>query len=85
MLCLEAFYLHGSDRFRSQPYIQEEHENISGLDKQYQRQCIFHRCRIWDCGFDAFNNNDHGENTDFILLGGECVGFLRRRFTGSRA
>ena len=72
-MCSEAFYLHGSDRFHGPPYIQDEHENIPGLDRQYQKQCIFHRCRVWNRGFNAFNNNDHSENTEILYCHVENV------------
>lgn len=62
----EAFYLHGSDRGGRQPYIQHEHEGIPGLSDQYQRTCIFNRCNVTDCGFNAFNNNDFSENTSIL-------------------
>lgn len=62
----EAFYLHGSDRYGEPPYIQEPHEGMDELQKQYTKSCIFNRCRVVDCGFNAFNNNDHGENTSIL-------------------
>jgi len=62
----EAFYLHGSDRYGLPPYIQAPHEGIPGLDQQYTRSCIYHRVHVHDCGFNAFNNNDHGENTSIL-------------------
>lgn len=59
----EAFYLHGSDRSGAPPYIQAPHEEFTTLSSQYTRQCIYHRCHVSDCGFNAFNNNDFAENT----------------------
>ncbi len=62
----EAFYLHGSDRYGTPSYIQGPHENHPGLDHQFTKSCIYHRCRVEDCGFNAFNNNDHAENTSIL-------------------
>ena len=59
----EALYLHGSDRGGTPPFIQKEHEGIESIFHQYTKQCIFRRCRVFDCGFNAFNNNDFAENT----------------------
>jgi len=62
----EVFYLHGSDRFDSPPYIQAPHEAMPELQRQYTKSCIFQRCNVSDCGFNVFNNNDHGENTSIL-------------------
>lgn len=59
----EAFYLHGSDRYGTPPYIQAPHEGMPELQKQYTKSCTYHRCQVSDCGFNAFNNNDAAENT----------------------
>ncbi len=59
----EAFYLHGSDRGGKRPFIQAPHEGMESVRKQYTKQCVFRRCRVSDCGFNAFNNNDFAENT----------------------
>ncbi|MBO4303024.1 MAG: right-handed parallel beta-helix repeat-containing protein [Lentisphaeria bacterium] len=59
----EALYLHGSDRGGRHPFIQKPHEGLSSIEKQYTKQCIFRRCRVFNCGFNAFNNNDFAENT----------------------
>lgn len=62
----EAFYLHGSDRYGKAPYIQAPHEGMPELQKQYTKSCIYHRCHVSDCAFNAFNNNDHAENTSIL-------------------
>lgn len=62
----ETFYSHGSDRYKNHSYIQSPHEGIEELDNQYTKSCSFHRCNVKDCGFNAFNNNDHAENTNII-------------------
>jgi hypothetical protein len=62
----EAFYSHGADRYGLPPYIQAPHEGRPELQKQYTRSCVFHRCHVSDCGFNAFNNNDHAENTSIL-------------------
>ena len=36
------------------------------LHKQYTKSCVFHRCHVSDCGFNAFNNNDFAENTSIL-------------------
>ncbi|MGX8717174.1 MAG: hypothetical protein ACSW8C_04260, partial [bacterium] len=59
----EALYLHGSDRGGTPPFIQVDHAGIESIYHQYTKQCIFRRCRVFDCGFNAFNNNDWAENT----------------------
>lgn len=70
----EALYLHGSDRGGRKPFIQKQHEGMSSIDKQYTKQCIFRRCRVFDCGFNAFNNNDFAENTIIEFCHVENVG-----------
>lgn len=72
----EAFYLHGAERFGSPPYIQAPHEGMTELREQYTKSCIFHRCHVADCVFNAFNNNDHGENTSILHCHVERVGNL---------
>jgi len=72
----EAFYLHGSGRYGSPPNIQAPHEGMPELQKQYTKSCIFHRCHVSDCLFNAFNNNDHGENTSILHCHVERVGNL---------
>ncbi|MFA7158987.1 MAG: right-handed parallel beta-helix repeat-containing protein [Kiritimatiellia bacterium] len=62
----EAFYSHGADRYGLPPYIQAPHEGRPELLKQYTKSCVFHRCHVSDCGFNAFNNNDHAENTSIL-------------------
>ncbi|HWL53336.1 MAG TPA: right-handed parallel beta-helix repeat-containing protein [Chthoniobacteraceae bacterium] len=62
----EAFYLHGGDRYGTPPYIQAPHEGMPELHEQYTRSCVYHRCHVSDCGFNAFNNNDHAENTSIL-------------------
>jgi hypothetical protein len=62
----EAFYSHGSERYGLPPYIQAPHEGMPELNKQYTKSCVFHRCHVSDCGFNAFNNNDHAENTSIL-------------------
>ncbi len=62
----EAFYSHGADRYGMPPYIQAPHEGQPELLRQYTKSCVFHRCRVSDCGFNAFNNNDHAENTSIL-------------------
>lgn len=62
----EAFYSHGSDRYGNPPYIQAPHIHFPEIHTQYTQSCSFHRCRVTDCGFNAFNNNDHAENTNII-------------------
>jgi hypothetical protein len=62
----EAFYSHGADRYGKPPYIQSPHEGMPELHKQYTKSCVFHRCHVSDCGFNAFNNNDHAENTSIL-------------------
>ncbi len=70
----EAFYLHGSDRSGGTPLIQSQQAGIPGLNAQYQRNCIFRNCRVTDCGFNAFNNNDAGENTWIVNCFADNVG-----------
>lgn len=70
----EAFYLHGSDRYGGKPYVQAPHEGMSELQKQYTRSCTFHRCKVFDCAFNAFNNNDFAENTSILHCHVERVG-----------
>ena len=70
----EAFYLHGSDRGGRKPFIQAQHEGIDSLLHQYTHNAIFHQCRVFDCGFNAFNNNDFGENTWIVNCHVENVG-----------
>ncbi|MFA5646537.1 MAG: hypothetical protein WDA18_09360 [Candidatus Ratteibacteria bacterium] len=62
----EVFYSHGADRYGSPPYIQAPHEGCSGIREQYTKSCVYHRCRVSDCGFNAFNNNDYAENTSIL-------------------
>ncbi len=62
----EAFYSHGSDREGNDPYVQQPHAGLPELSKQYTKSCIYHRCQVSDCGFNAFNNNDHAENTSIL-------------------
>jgi len=62
----EAFYSHGSDRYGTPPYIQAQHEGQPELQRQYTRSCVFSRCIVKDCGFNAFNNNDNAENTSIL-------------------
>lgn len=62
----EAFYSHGSERYGLAPYIQAPHEGHPEIQKQYTKSCVFHRCHVSDCGFNAFNNNDHAENTSIL-------------------
>ncbi len=62
----EAFYLHGADRLGNPPFIQAPHEGMHELARQYTKSCIFHRCHVSDCGFNAFNNNDFAENTSIL-------------------
>ncbi len=59
----EAFYSHGSERYGLPPYIQAPHKGRPELLTQYTKSCTYHRCIVNDCGFNAFNNNDHAENT----------------------
>lgn len=70
----EAIYLHGSDRTGKPPYIQHEFEEFTGLDKQYQKTCIIHRCNGYDCAFNLFNNNDFAEDTIISECRAEHVG-----------
>jgi hypothetical protein len=70
----EAFYLHGSCRYAKKPFIQAPHENMPELQKQYTKSCIFHRCNVFDCAFNAFNNNDQGENTSILHCHVERIG-----------
>ena len=70
----EAIYLHGSDRNGDPPYIQAPHEGIEGLDKQYQKTCVIHRCNGYDCTFNLFNNNDFAEDTLISECRAENVG-----------
>ncbi len=62
----EAYYLHGSDRYGTKPYVQFQHDKMPELQKQYTKSCVFHRCHAYDCGFNIFNNNDHAENTEIL-------------------
>ena len=62
----EAFYSHGSDRYGLPPYIQAPHEGRPELGRQYTKSCVYHRCHVSDCGFNAFNNNDHSKNTSIL-------------------
>lgn len=70
----EAFYLHGSDRYGQPPYIQAPHEGMPELQKQYTKSCTFYRCNVFDCAFNAFNNNDFAENTNILYCHVERVG-----------
>ena len=70
----EALYLHGSDRGGRTPFIQKPHEGMESIKHQYTKQCIFRRCRVFDCGFNAFNNNDFAENTVIEFCHVENVG-----------
>ncbi len=62
----EAFYSHGSNREGHPPYVQQPHAGMPELREQYTKSCIYHRCHVSDCGFNAFNNNDHAENTSIL-------------------
>ncbi len=62
----EAFYLHGSDRYGTPPYVQFQHDGMPELRKQYTKSCVYHRCHVSDCGFNVFNNNDYAENTEIL-------------------
>ncbi len=39
----------------------------AGTREQYTKSCIYHRCHVSDCGFNAFNNNDHAETPAFSI------------------
>ena len=62
----EAFYSHSADRYGTPAFVQSPHEGMPELHKQYTKSCVFHRCHVIDCGFNAFNNNDFAENTSIL-------------------
>ncbi|MFA7158422.1 MAG: right-handed parallel beta-helix repeat-containing protein [Kiritimatiellia bacterium] len=65
-MAAEAFYSQGPDRYRENRHSMAlPGENPEPL-KQYTKSCIYHRCRVSDCAFNAFNNNDHAENTSIL-------------------
>ena len=70
----EAIYLHGSDRQGKKAFIQQPHEGLPGLEKQFQKTCIINRCNGYDTAFNLFNNNDHAENTIVTNCRGEKMG-----------
>ena len=51
----ECFYAHGKYR-----------EGAQSKPECYQKSLTFHRCRVSDVMFNAFNNNDFGENTSIL-------------------
>jgi hypothetical protein len=73
-MAAEAFYLHGASRYGEKPYVQAPHEGMPELQKQYTKSCTFQRCTVYDCAFNAFNNNDQGENTSILNCHVERVG-----------
>lgn len=66
-MATEAFYSQGPDRYGDNPAgsLALPGENPEPL-KQYTKSCVYHRCLVSDCAFNAFNNNDFAENTSIL-------------------